>query len=50
MTDGEDIVRASETLLSKRAYTVLIQRKNIHFSLQNSDDPLFPFYRATLAG
>ena len=47
---GEDIARANETLLTERAYEALIKHKDMHFSLQNSDDQLFPFYRATLAG
>jgi len=47
---GEDIARANETLLTERAFETLNKRTDIHFSLQNTDDLLFPFYRATPAG
>jgi len=45
---GEDIARASETLLTERAYLALKDRTDIVFSLQNSDDQLFSYYRAAL--
>jgi class 3 adenylate cyclase len=45
---GEDISRASETLLTERAYDALKSRRDINFKRQSSDDQLFPFYRATL--
>ena len=43
---GEDIARANETLLTQRAYIALNKRTDIKFDLQDSDDQLFPFYRA----
>ena len=45
---GEDISRASETLMTERAYDALKERSDINFKLQRSDDQLFPFYRAIL--
>jgi class 3 adenylate cyclase len=43
---GEDIARASETLLTENAFDALKARTDIRFELQTSDDQLFPFYRA----
>ena len=43
---GEDIARAKETLLTERAHDALRKRVDIRFELQDSDDQLFPFYRA----
>ena len=45
---GEDISRASETLLTERAHDALKKRRDINFKRQTSDDQLFPFYRAIL--
>ena len=45
---GEDLARANETLLTGRAFEALKERTDILFSLQSSDDQLFPFYRAVL--
>lgn len=45
---GEDIARANETLLTEQAFEAVKQRTDVHFDLQNSDDLLFPFYRASL--
>ena len=45
---GEDISRASETLLTERAYDAIKKRSDISFKRQSSDDQLFPFYRAIL--
>lgn len=45
---GEDISRASETLLTERAYDAIKKRSDINFKRQSSDDQLFPFYRAIL--
>ena len=45
---GEDISRASETLLTERAYDAIKKRSNVNFKRQSSDDQLFPFYRAIL--
>ncbi len=47
---GEDISRASETLLTERAYDAIKKRSDINFKLQSSDDQLFPFYRAMING
>jgi len=43
---GEDIARANETLITELAFDALKTRTDIQFDLQNSDDQLFPFYRA----
>lgn len=45
---GEDISRASETLLTERTYDAIKKRRDINFKRQSSDDQLFPFYRAVL--
>jgi len=45
---GEDIARGRETLLTEQAYEALRIRDDIRFFLQDSDDQLFPFYRAIL--
>ncbi len=45
---GEEISRASETLLTERAYDAMKKRSDINFKRQRSDDQLFPFYRAIL--
>jgi len=45
---GEEISRASETLLTERAFDAIKERRDIKFKLQSSDDQLFPFYRAIL--
>ncbi len=45
---GEEISRASETLLTERAYDAMKKRSDINFKRQSSDDQLFPFYRAIL--
>jgi len=46
---GEEIARANETLLTERAFEALKERTDILFTLQSSDDQLFPFYRAVMA-
>jgi hypothetical protein len=46
---GEDIARANETLLTKRAFEAVGERADVRFDLQSSDDQMFPFYRATRA-
>lgn len=46
---GEDIARANETLLTEKAFAALSARDDVHFELQDKDDRLFAFYRATLA-
>ena len=45
---GEDIARANETLVTERAYAALMGREDVRFELQNQDDQLFTFYRATI--
>lgn len=45
---GEDVARANETLVTERTYAALEARGDIHFELQDEDDQLFPFYRASL--
>ena len=45
---GEDIARANETLLTEQAYEALQEREDLRFLIQDSDDQLFPFYRAIL--
>jgi len=45
---GEEIARANETLLTEHAFEALKDRTDILFTLQSSDDQLFPFYRAVL--
>jgi hypothetical protein len=45
---GEDISRATETLLTERAFDAIKERRDINFKLQSSDNQLFPFYRAIL--
>lgn len=45
---GEDIARADETLLTERAYAAVAHRDDVRFDIQDQDDQLFPFYRATL--
>lgn len=47
---GEDIARANEILITERAYAAVADRGDIQFERQDSDDQLFPFYRATLRG
>jgi len=44
---GEDIARANETLITERTYAAIMDRDDIHFELQDQDDRLFPYYRAT---
>jgi class 3 adenylate cyclase len=44
---GEDIARANETLITERAHAAVADRDDISFKLQDLDDQLFPFYRAT---
>jgi len=46
---GENIARASETLLTEKAFAALSARTDINFELQDKDDRLFAFYRATPA-
>ena len=43
---GEDIARANETLLTENAFSATGHRNDVHFEKQDSDDQLFPFYRA----
>ena len=43
---GEDIARANETLLTERAFEAIKTRTDVQFDLQDTDDQLFPFYRA----
>lgn len=45
---GEDIARGNETLLTERAYAAVQGRDKIRFEMQDLDDQIFPFYRATL--
>ncbi len=45
---GEDIARASETLLTERSHEALKSRVDVQFEKVHSDDQLFPYYRATL--
>jgi adenylate cyclase len=44
---GEDIARANETLITESAYAAIADRNSASFELQDQDDLLFPFYRAT---
>ena len=44
---GENIARASETLITERAYAAIVNRDDIRFECQDQDDLLFPYYRAT---
>ena len=46
---GEDFANAKETLITERTFEALQGRTDIRFSLQESDDQLFPYYRAELA-
>lgn len=46
---GEDIARANETLLTRRAYEALREYPGVAFEEQTVDDQLFPFFRATRA-
>lgn len=43
---GEDIARASETLLTESAFQATSHRNDVRFEIQDADDQLFPFYRA----
>ena len=43
---GEDIARANETLLTESAFQATSHRDDVRFEIQDSDDQLFPFYRA----
>jgi len=47
---GEEIARANQTLLTKRAFIALKHLNDVQFEQQNSDDLLFPFYRAFASG
>jgi adenylate cyclase len=44
---GEEFARANETLITERTYAALENRDDICFELQDQDDQLFPYYRAT---
>ncbi len=44
---GEDIARGNETLITERVHAALAHRDDISFEVQDLDDQLFPFYRAT---
>lgn len=46
---GEDIARASETLLTEQTFKALKGRTDVHFDEQRGDDQLFVFYKAILA-
>jgi len=43
---GEDIARGEETLVTDNAFEALGHRSDIQFERQDTDDLLFPFYRA----
>jgi len=43
---GEDIARGEETLITDNAFEALGHRSDIQFERQDTDDLLFPFYRA----
>ena len=47
---GEDIARANEVLVTRRAFEALGHRSDVIFEEQKYDDQLFPFYRAIEAG
>ena len=44
---GEEFARANETLITERTYAAVENRDDICFELQDQDDQLFPYYRAT---
>ena len=44
---GEEFARANETLVTERTYAAVENRDDICFELQDQDDQLFPYYRAT---
>jgi len=45
---GEDIARATETLLTEQAHDALSSRSDVVFERQTLDDQIFPFFQATL--
>jgi len=44
---GEEFARANETLITECTYAAVGNRDDICFELQDQDDQLFPYYRAT---
>lgn len=45
---GEDIARGQETLITENVFQALRHRDDLVFERQDTDDLLFPFYRAAL--